>query len=234
MVRSALDGVRAITFDMYGTLLDLEASFVRGIGRFIRARGSTSDPAQLVQYWEASYLMESMADTILGGGRTPFERLRRDCFSQVLSQAGVSHTAEDVDYLLGSGAETSLFPDVREGLSALRDRYTLAVLSNGDLDSLKRMVAGLSVPVDQVVSAEQAGVYKPHPAVYRRAVERLGLREEQILHVAAHTWDIRGAKACGLAVAYLDRNGAPFSAAPVSADLKVSNLTDLAERLAKN
>jgi 2-haloacid dehalogenase len=197
MAQSAFGGVHAITFDMYGTLLDLEASFVPGIGRFLQAKGSTGDAAELVRFWEASYLRESMVDTMLGHDRTSFERLRRACLSQVLSRLGVSHTADDVEGLLTNEAQISLFPDVREGLQALRERYTLAVLSNGDLDSLERAVTGLSIPVERVISAEQAGAYKPHQAVYSCAMQQLGLEKEQILHVAAHGWDIRGAKAFG-------------------------------------
>ena len=231
MTQSALRDVRAITFDMYGTLLDLEASFVGGIGRFLQANGSTRDAAELVRFWEAAYLRESMADTLLGRGRTSFERLRRDCLSQVLSRLRVRHTAEDVDRLLTTDAQVSLFPDVLEGLLALRGRYRLAVLSNGDLDSLERAVAGLSIPVEQVISAEQAGVYKPHQAVYSYAVEQLGLEKEQILHVAAHPWDIRGAKACGLLGAYINRDSVPYGTASLRADLEVAKLTGLAGRL---
>ena len=233
MAHSALDSVRAITFDMYGTLLDLDASFVRGIGRFLQSKGSTGDPTAVVRYWEASYLRESMADTILGRGRTPFERLRRDCLNQVLTRVGVSHTTDDVDNLLTTDAQVCLFPDVRQGLLALRERYTLAVLSNGDLESLERTIASLTIPVDQIISAEQAGAYKPHPVVYQSAVEQLGLEKEQILHVAAHPWDLRGAKACGLLGGYINRDNVPYGASTFLADLEVSKLTDLEGCLAE-
>jgi 2-haloacid dehalogenase len=133
----------------------------------------------------------------------------------------VSHTADDVERLLTSDARVSLFPDVREGLQALRERYTLAVLSNGDLDSLER-----------VISAEQAGVYKPHQAVYGSAVKEMGLEKEQVLNVAAHTWDIHGAKAFGLLGAYLNRDNVPYGTSHFQADLEVSRLTDLASRFA--
>ena len=107
----------------------------------------------------------------------------------------------------------SLFPDVLEGMLALKGKLTLALLSNGDLDSLEQAVSGLSIPVDSVVSAEQAGVYKPHSAVYRFAAEYLNLPPDQILHVAAHPWDVRGAKAFGLLGAYINREGIPYGEA---------------------
>ena len=69
------------------------------------------------------------------------------------------------------------------------------MLSNGDLESLDRAVNGLSIPVDRAISAEGAGYYKPHTGVYQHAMKELGLMGEQVLHVAAHAWDIRGARA---------------------------------------
>ncbi len=231
MTSAALGNVRAITLDMYGTLLDLKTSFVPGFGRFLEGQGSSRDAAEVIQIWEATYLRESMVDTMLGRGRTLFEQIRRECLSQVFSSLGVSHTADDIDRLLTTDAQVSLFSDVQDGLSALQDRYTLSVLSNGDLDSLERAVSGLSIPVDSVISAEQAGVYKPHSAVYRFAAEHLNLPPNQILHVAAHPWDVRGAKASGLLGAYINRDSVPYGETAAPPDLEVSKLTELAARL---
>ena len=223
--------LRAITFDMYGTLLDLEASFAPGLAQFLRANGCDQDAAEVVRFWEATYLRESMVDTMLGRGRTLFERIRRECLHQVLSKLKVDHTLAEVEDLLTSKATVSLYPDVQEGLLALRDGYTLAVLSNGDLGSLEQAVASLSIPVDRVISVEQVGVYKPHSAVYGYAAEHLGLNPTQILHVAAHPWDVRGAKAFGFLAAYLDRDNVPYGESPFQADLEIPDLTELAGRL---
>lgn len=228
MAQNALGSVRAITFDMYGTLLDLEASFIQGFKQFLKSKGSTQEAADVIRIWEADYLRESMAETLSGLSRTPFEQLRRTSLSHVFTQLGVAHNLDDIESLLTSKAQVSLFPDVQEGLLALRGRYTLAVLSNGDLDPLQRAVTGLSIPVEKVISAEQAGVYKPHPAVYAAAVEQLGLPKDRVLHVAAHPWDIRGAKAFGLLGAYINRDSAPYGDSPIQADLEVAQLTDLA------
>ncbi len=228
MTSAALGDVRAITLDMYGTLLDLETSFVQGFGRFLKAKGSSRDAAEVIQIWEAVYLRESMVDTMLGRGRTLFEKVRRVCLSQVFSGLGVSHNADDIERLLTTDAKVSLYPDVQEGVAALRDKFTLSVLSNGDLDSLERAVSGLSIPVHQVISAEQAGAYKPHSVVYRTAAERLNLQPSQILHVAAHPWDIRGAKAFGFLGVYLNRDNIPYGDGSPLADLEITTLTELA------
>ena len=228
MTSAALGDVRAITLDMYGTLLDLETSFAQGFGRFLQAKGFSRDAAEVIQIWEAVYLRESMVDTMLGRGRTLFEKVRRECLSQVFSGLGVSHNGDDIERLLTTDAQVSLYPDVQDGVQGVRDKYTLSVLSNGDLDSLERAVKGLSIPVHQVISAEQAGAYKPHSVVYRTAAEHLNLQPSQILHVAAHPWDIRGAKAFGFLGVYLNRDNIPYGDGSPKADSEITSLTELA------
>jgi 2-haloacid dehalogenase len=231
MATEALTNVRAVTFDMYGTLLDLEASFGEGLGRFLRAAGSDRDVSDVVQLWEATYLRESMVDSMLGRGRTLFERIRRNSLSRILAKLGVAHTAAEIEDLLTTGARFTLYPDVQEGLLSLKGAVALAVLSNGDLGSLERTVSSLVIPVEHIVSAEQAGVYKPHSVVYRTAAEHLNLPPSRILHVAAHPWDIRGAKAFGMLGAYVNRENVPFGYSTLQADLEISNLTGLAAHL---
>ena len=228
MTTGSFGDVCAITLDMYGTLLDLKTSFAQGFGRFLKAKGSSRDAAEVIQIWEATYLRESMVDTMLGRGRTLFEKVRRECLSQVFSSLGVSYNPNDIERLLTTDARVSLYPDVLEGVAALRATYTLSVLSNGDLDPLERAVSGLSIPVHEVVSAEQAGAYKPHSVVYRTAAERLNLQPNQILHVAAHPWDIRGAKAFGFLGVYLNRDNIPYGDGSPQADLEITTLTKLA------
>ena len=90
----------------------------------------------------------------------------------------------------------------------------------------------MSIPVDRSISAEQAGYYKPHAEVYQHAIKELGLPGERVLHVAAHAWDIRGARAAGMAGAYINRYGIPYVDADGSqADLEVPGLVELADRL---
>jgi 2-haloacid dehalogenase len=228
MQQTQLDSVRAVTFDMYGTLLDLEATFAPCFRDFLVAKGYSGDAAGVVEAWERDYLHESMVDTLVGGGRTPFERVRRVTLSQRFSKLKIEHTQDEIEAVLGRATPT-LFPDVLEGLGRLREKYTLAVLSNGDLASLERAVEGLAIPVERTISAEQAGYYKPHSEVYRHGVRQLGLENNQILHVAAHGWDIRGAKATGMLGAYINRYGVPYTlGGPERPDLEAAGLIEFA------
>ena len=221
--------VRAITFDLYGTLLDLEATFAPAFDGFLRERNTAVDAAELVRTWEWAYLHEGMVDTLLGGPRTPFEQLRRITLSQVFARIGIEHSREDIEELLAVRATPTLFPDVVESLTAMRGRYTLSVLSNGDLAALERIVSTLDIPVHRTISVEQADCYKPDLRVYRRAAELLEAETSNILHVAAHAWDIRAAQAAGMKGAYIDRHGIPF--APFTderPDIETANLPELA------
>ena len=115
----------------------------------------------------------------------------------------------------------------------MRKRYTLSVLSNGDLAVLERIVATLNIPVHRTISVEQAGCYKPDLRVYRRAAELLEAETGGILHVAAHAWDIRAAQAAGMKGAYIDRHSIPF--APFTEhrpEIETANLPELAVILA--
>ena len=223
----------AITFDLYGTLLDLEATFAPAFAVFLQQRGLDLDAAELVRTWEWVYLHEGMVDTFLGGPRTPFEQLRRITLSQLFSRVGIDHSRDDIEDLLGNRVTPALFPDVAEALTALRERYTLSVLSNGDMSVLERIVATLDIPVHRTISVEQAGCYKPDQRVYRKATELLSVNAENVLHVAAHAWDVRAAKVAGMKGAYIDRHNIPY--APFTdkrPDVETANLPELASILA--
>ena len=196
---------------------------------FLRERNTAVDAAELVRTWEWAYLHEGMVDTFLGSPRTPFEQLRRITLSQVFARMGIEHSREDIEELLAVRATPTLFPDVVESLTAMRSRYTLSVLSNGDLAVLERIVSTLGIPVHRTISVEQADCYKPDLRVYRRAAELLEAETGNILHVAAHAWDIRAAQAAGMKGAYIDRHSIPF--APYTderPDIETATLPELA------
>ena len=231
--------IQAITFDMYGTLLDLEATFAPGIAEYLRERGSGADAIQLTQAWETAYLHESMVDTFLGGrpadsdgdggGRTPFEHIRRATLAQLFSRRRIPWSPGEIDQLLAERVTPTLFPDVLACLRRLGERFTLAVLSNGDRASLERTVSGLAIPVSHIISVEPAGCYKPDLRAYRYALGELGTPAGETLHVAAHAWDTRAARAAGMWGAYIDRYHIPYAPLPPAdaPDFLAANLTEL-------
>ena len=227
----SLTTVRALTLDLYGTLLDVESSLLQAFTDYLKSWDYPGLPWEVVRAWESAYFQETMIDTLLDHGRTPFEQISRSCLKQTLWKIDIQATAEDIETLLAARVRGTLFPDVQQGLKALASNFSLVILSNGDKDALEQTVANLSLPVTTVISAEQANAYKPHPAVYRTAVQELGLQPTEVMHVASHAWDIRGAKACGLAGAFINRTGAAYDESPFQPDLEVRDFNHLAKEL---
>ena len=122
------------------------------------------------------------------------------------------------------------YPDARPALEGLRAAgLRIAVLSNGAprmLDTAARS-AGLGPLLDAVLSVEEVGVYKPSPAVYRLALDRLRLWPNEVLFVSANGWDACGAKAAGLRVAWCNRTGPPAERVPERPDVEIRSLAEL-------
>jgi 2-haloacid dehalogenase len=121
------------------------------------------------------------------------------------------------------------FPDSAQALRALAARHTVVALSNADLAELAGTSAAGGLAWHAVLSAELAGAFKPDPAVYAFALDRLRLDPAASVMVAAHPWDLRAAARHGLRTAYVARPGAERPAADDRFDFSVSDLAELAQ-----
>jgi 2-haloacid dehalogenase len=122
------------------------------------------------------------------------------------------------------------YPDARPALERLRAAgLRLAILSNGAPRMLAAAAesAGLAPLLEAVLSVEEVGTFKPAPAVYRLAPDRLGLPPEEILFVSANGWDACGAKAAGLRVAWCNRAGQPAERVPERPDVEIRSLAEI-------
>jgi 2-haloacid dehalogenase len=124
-------------------------------------------------------------------------------------------------------------PDVLRRLRAAGQK--LAILSNGAPAMLAAAVenAGISELLDAVLSVEEVGVYKPHPSVYRLAVDRLGVRADQIAFQSSNAWDVNGAACFGLRPVWINRSGAPAERLPGAAEHELRDLSGLPGLLAR-
>jgi 2-haloacid dehalogenase len=120
-------------------------------------------------------------------------------------------------------AELDAYPDAADALRQLREaRFRIAVLTNGSLDSTNKLLerGGLHDLVEETMSCDEVQRFKPHPAPYELAIERVG---SGATLVAAHGWDVLGARAAGLDAVWIDREERewpfPFDAPPRAADL---------------
>lgn len=194
-------------------------------------------PPTLAPTWFAAVLRDGFALAALGDS-APFAEIGGDLLRAYLHEAGVR--GDDAEAAVSGVLEGFLglgvHPDVPGGLRRLADAgVRLVTLSNGSTRVAERLLTGAGVRdvVEQVLSVEQAGVWKPAPGAYRYAADVLGEPVDELLMVAVHPWDLHGAARAGLRTAWVDRRGgSPYPRYFARPDLVVSGLDDLATRLA--
>ncbi|MDG6939254.1 MAG: haloacid dehalogenase type II [Nitrososphaerota archaeon] len=191
-------GFKAVTFDVFSALFDWESTLTP----LVRDRGV--DAPAFVRAWRQKQLAYAQLDTMLGRGHTGFRRLTELSFEHTSKSFGAPTVARSA--LLGAWSALEPYPEVRGVLAALRrGTLLLALLSNGDRDMLSELAGRLGVRFDDIFSAEEAGVYKPHPRIYSLPLVRWGLEREDVLHVAGSTTDALGSKAFGLPTVLVNR-----------------------------
>ena len=225
--------VKALTFDLFGTILDLGGSLTPYIAEFLQKESPGVTAEKFWSDWRARQRLEQYQDTMLMLGHSGYlETVRRSCH-YVLRLNGIDATPARVGELMAAWQFLSPFPEVIAGLARMRSRFRLVILSNGDphyLDHLEKQRVGCSF--DASISATGSGAFKPHPGVYRRAAQLLGLEVGECLMVSSNSFDVLGARACGYRAAYVDRYRLPMEDTPYQPDLTVANFTELAEALA--
>lgn len=214
--------VRAAVFDAYGTLFDVASAAAE-------ARGALGDRWQpLAELWRAKQLQYTWLRS-LAGRHADFWQVTGDALDFALEALGLGGP-ELRDRLMDAYRRLAAYPEAKDALARLRDAgVRLAVLSNGAPAMLASAAesAGLAGLLEQVLSVEDVGVYKPHPAVYRLAVDRLGVPAVEILFVSSNGWDAFGAKAFGFQVAWCNRAGQPAERLPAAPDAEIRSLAEL-------
>jgi 2-haloacid dehalogenase len=224
--------VKVCMFDQYGTVVDMQGGLTAIATAFLRDKGWKGDPNAFVTWWRRTHFENSMIDALLHRAHTPYREIGHRAVAHVMDRAGISHSKEDVRYLVGEIEKLKPFPEVPAALDRLRTKYRLVVLSNGDPDMLETAKQYHQVPFDRVISVAEANSFKPHVATYTRAAELCGLNPDQILFVANHAFDCIGAKSAGMKTAFIDRRSRPFGETPHQPDLLVRTMTDLADAIA--
>ena len=223
--------VRALVFDVFGTLVDWRA----GIAAAFRASGVPGDPEELADAWRARYrpILIEVNDGARPWGN--FDELHLATLDDLLGERGVDLPNDLRHRLVDAWHRLSPWPDVRTGLEALRRGRVTAALSNGHTALLVDLARHGDLRFDCLISAELAHAYKPAPAVYETGARLLGVEPAELMLVAAHPWDLQGARAAGLQSAFIDRPleygpGSPAREDPDAAE-SVADLHELAARL---
>ncbi|MQB00379.1 MAG: haloacid dehalogenase type II [Actinobacteria bacterium] len=229
--QTSLDALEALTFDLYGTVVDMQTGLTEAIGPFLEEKGYGGPPERVVTWWRRTHFESSMIDALIDRGHTPYREIGRRALSHTLDRAGVPYTRSEVEDLVAEIERLRPFPDVVDALRTLKHQYRIFVLSNGDPDMLENAKPYLGVEFDRMISVAETGYYKPHFATYRAAAEQLGIQAGSFMHVANHPFDCLGAKASGMRAAYVNRRGRPFGETPFVPDLEVRDFAELAAAL---
>lgn len=224
--------VRALVFDVFGTVVDWRGGVARDVRRLLPA----VDAQAFADAWRERY--KPSMDRVRRGERgwANLDTLHRESLDALLVEFGQRPDEATRAELVLAWHRLDPWPDAVDGLVRLRERFVLATLSNGNVALLVDMAKRAGLPWDAVLSAELFGHYKPDAEVYDGAVRLLGLDPERVLMVAAHVDDLAAARGRGLRTAYVHRpdeagpRGVP-PATDLGADLNVTSLTDLAARL---
>ena len=198
------DGIKALLFDVFGTVADWRG----GVARDVAKLAPEIDAAAFANAWRAGY--RPAMDRVRRGELpwTKLDGLHRLILDGLLADFGLSGLAEaDKVWLNMSWHRLDPWPDALDGLHRMRRRFTLAPLSNGNVSLLVDMARRAGLPWDCVFSAELFGHYKPDPETYLGAVELLSLTPPEVMLVAAHNSDLSAAAGQGLATAFVRRPG---------------------------
>jgi 2-haloacid dehalogenase len=197
-----LSGVRALTFDVFGTLVDWR----EGVAREVEAILPEVDGRAFADHWRAGY--QPAMEAVRNGARpwVPLDVLHRELLLTVLTQYGIGDVPTAlVDELTLAWHKLDPWPDVVEGLARLRTRFIVASLSNANIALVVDITRRSGMVFDCILGGETARAYKPMPHMYENAARVLNLRPDRCMMVAAHAPDLDAAAACGLRTAYIHR-----------------------------
>jgi 2-haloacid dehalogenase len=216
--------VRAVAFDMIGTVFPLEPLRPRLVELGLPTSG--------LEGWFAAGLRDAFALAAAGDFK-PFQDVLSGALDGVLAEEGLSPSPVRRKEVLDGLAELDMRPGADEAMAIARDGGKAVIaLTNGSASTTRALLAraGIEGLVDHVVSVDEVKRSKPAPEVYRRAASVAGVEPVEAALVASHAWDITGAAAAGLRTAYLSADR-PFAAVMRRPDVEAAWLPDCVRRL---
>ena len=222
MAEKPLNGIRACVFDAYGTLFDYASAAARCrdvLGGKFETLSALWRDKQLQYTWLRA----------AQGRHADFWQVTQDALDFTLESLGLADTALR-ERLMNLYLTLDPFPEVPDMLRKLKGAgFMTAILSNGSPAMLRAIVESSKTGAlfDAVLSVEEVGVFKPHPKVYRLAVDRLAIPPEAIAFCSSNGWDAYAASAFGMRVVWCNRYGQRPERLPGTPDRMVTTLSDL-------
>ena len=213
MTKSPIENVKTLTFDIFGTVLDLAGSLIPPLDNLLKECGNTENlkGSDVWAQWRLRQRIEQYQDNLYMLGHSGYLAVKRRALIYSLKNLKVEFTYKQIDQFMEAYQYLSPFPDAIEGLNRLNEKYDLVMLSNGEQSYLEHLAKNqIKFDFHSILSAETVGQFKPHPAVYRFAAKKLDLEPRQIMMVAAHSFDTLGARISGFRGAYVNRYDLPY------------------------
>jgi 2-haloacid dehalogenase len=230
--------VKALTFDVFGTVVDWHGSVAREMRALAKSKGLRLNAAKFAKAWRAGY---RPAMDRVRRGEAPFEKIdviHRAILEDVLKQHKVDSLSED------EKAELNLvwhrlkpWPDSARGLKRLKSKFVIATLSNGNTGLLVDMAKNGGLAWDCIFSSDTFKHFKPDPEMYHGAADMLSRKPEEVMMVASHKHDLRAAAQCGLKTAFVKRpheygrNNNPDLTSEADFTINAESFLDLADQL---
>jgi len=219
---SLIPNIKACVFDAYGTLFDVHSA----VGKYSERLGDISD--QVSSIWRTKQLEYTWLRSLMKK-HADFWQVTQDALDYALDVFDIKDQQLRSD-LINAYLELKCYPEVPDTLAKLKSSgRQIAILSNGSPAMLEAVVksSGLEDWVKIILSVELAGIFKPDPAVYRLAVDRLGVRAEEIVFMSSNAWDAVGATAFGLRVAWVNRFAQRPERLPFQPEIEIKTLDEL-------
>jgi 2-haloacid dehalogenase len=226
---AAKDQVKALVFDVFGTVVDWRGSTIRELMAFGSARGLNHDWAQFADDWRGLY--QPAMEEVRTGRRefTILDTLHRESLVKLLDKYAIKGLAEhEIEHLNTIWHRLDPWPDAVEGLTRLKSRYIIGTMSNANIGLAVRMAKRAGLPWDVILGAEVARSFKPTLETYTRGAAALNIEPHEMMLVAAHTGDLAAAAKAGLRTAFVARpkEYGPKRAADVATDRTWDVTTD--------
>jgi len=233
-----LAGVKALVFDVFGTVVDWRSSVTAEVQELAKRKHITVDGAKFADAWRAGY-GPSMNRVRTGElPWTKLDALHRMTLDKILVDFGVTSLSDaEKDALNHAWHRLKPWPDSVAGLTRLKKTFIIAPLSNGNVALMTDMAKHAGLPWDCILGAELVHHYKPDREVYQSAADFLALQPAEVMMVAAHLGDLRAAKGVGLKTAFVPRpleygpNGKPDLSPDASVDVAAKDFNELSEKL---
>jgi 2-haloacid dehalogenase len=213
--------VKGIVFDMYGTLVDVGPVPVA-------CHEVASDPVAFNTHWRAKQLEYTFLRSLMGRYRD-FWKVTEEALEFTIQRFAIQVTSEQRRRLMDAWLRPTPYPEIAAALPRLKEKYLLAILSNGTAKMLQTGLnqTGLKQYFRRIMSSDSVKVYKPSPKVYQLVLKRMPFKKGEILFVSSNAFDVVGAKNFGFKVCWITRTGIPLDPLGPKPDLAVQNFDEL-------